>query len=232
MTDCLLYILHTLIGWDTNLTLWINGTHSDYWDNFMEMYSMRFVWLSFYLSFGYVMFKHYCWKVALICIAAAIILLVLNDQLCSSVIRRSIGRLRPSNLDNPMSAFVHVVDGYRGGRMGFPSAHASNSWGTAFFVIYMFRHRLLSVTMVLWSIMMCYSRLYLGVHYLGDTVAGLLLGLVNATLVCYLLKRCVPQVVAAFRPEKEGHAAFSLPAIIFWISVTGMLVSAFFVDPS
>lgn len=231
MIELLYYLFHTLMDWDASLTLWVNGMHTNYWDNFMEMYSMRFVWLPFYLSFAFVLIRYYSLKFAVFCIAAAVILLVMNDQLCSSVIRSSVERLRPSNLDNPISAFIHIVDGHRGGRRGFPSAHATNSWGATFFVIYIFRRRLLGVTMVLWAFLTCYSRLYLGVHYLGDTLGGLLLGLVNATLVCYLFRMWKPEMIKAFKQNSPGAPSFYLPVMMYLATVAGMLLLAFFVDP-
>ena len=231
MIDFWLFILYTLISWDTNLTLWVNGMYMDYWDNFMELFSGRFIWIPFYVSVAYVIFKHYHWKAALTCIAVAVLLLVLNDQLSSSVIRHLVGRMRPSNLDNPTSSMIHVVDNYRGGRFGFPSAHATNSWGFTFFIIYVFRRRLLSITMVSWGVMICYSRLYLGVHYLGDVTAGMLLGLLNATLVYFLFKRFQPKTVAVFKPDQAGAASFFLPVLVCWATTAIMLVLAFFVDP-
>ena len=38
-----------------------------------------------------------------------------------------------SNILNPISQYIHIVDGYRGGSYGFPSAHAANCFGTATF---------------------------------------------------------------------------------------------------
>lgn len=51
MTDLLLStVIQTLVDWDTQIFLAINGLHNDYWDNFMQMFSGRFIWLPFYLS--------------------------------------------------------------------------------------------------------------------------------------------------------------------------------------
>ena len=60
------------------------------------------------------------------------------DQMCSSIIRPVVARLRPANPDNPIVDMVYIVNGYRGGSYGFPSCHAANSLGLAMFVVFLF----------------------------------------------------------------------------------------------
>lgn len=232
MITLTLSILQTLIDWDTAIFLWFNSFHTDYWDNFMEMFTGRFVLIPFYLSIAFAVFRKFHWKAGAFFILAAVVLLIADDQLGSSIIRPAIGRLRPSNPDNPISTMVYVVDGYRGGRFGFPSAHAANSAGLAFLIIFLFRQRLLSLTMVLWLMLVCYSRMYLGVHYFGDVVAGVVLGLVNAAIVWLLSRSFLPDIVASLRPFDADDAQMRLPVYVCCASVVVMLLLAFFVDPS
>ncbi|WP_249858868.1 hypothetical protein [Prevotella sp. TCVGH] len=105
MTDSLLLLIHTLVHWDTLATIWLNGGHTDYWDNFMEICTGRFVWIPFYASLVYLMYKKFGWKDASVFFILTILLLVLNDQTSSSVIRQAVCRLRPANLDNPLCCF-------------------------------------------------------------------------------------------------------------------------------
>ncbi len=232
MNDLTFTILHLVNDWDTGMFLWINGWHTDYMDNFMEFYTHKFIWLPLYLSLVYVVFRNFQWKATLVWLLVVILLLVINDQLCASVLRHEVARMRPSNLDNPISSFVHVVDGYRGGRYGFPSAHAANSCGLAFYVMYVFRRTLLSITMLLWAMMMCYTRIYLGVHYVGDLFVGMMLGLVNATIIYCLFKRFMPHVVESFRPKDDTAPKLRLPVAVCGASVVTMLILSFFIDPA
>ena len=71
---------------------------------------------------------------------------------------------------------VDTVDGYRGGNYGFFSAHASNTFSIALFFSLLFRQRLFTVFAVAWSLTNCWTRLYLGVHYPGDILVGLMWG--------------------------------------------------------
>lgn len=41
------------------------------------------------------------------------------DQACATWIRPYVERMRPSNLNNPISEMVHIVNNHRGGRYGF-----------------------------------------------------------------------------------------------------------------
>ncbi len=232
MTDSLLLLIHTLVHWDTLATIWLNGGHTDYWDNFMEICTGRFVWIPFYASLVYLMYKKFGWKDASVFFILAILLLVLNDQTSSSVIRQAVCRLRPANLDNPISSVIQIVDGYRGGKYGFPSAHAANSWGLVFLMIYLFRQRSLSVLMVLWALLQCYTRLYLGVHYVGDLLAGALLGLLNATLVCFTLWWYVRNFAQRYRATSVSQFTKYIPITVCVFSVVVMLILASFYDPS
>ena len=111
----------------------------------------------------------------------------------SSLIRHAVGRLRPANLDNPISDLVHVVNGYRGGRYGFPSSHAANSFGLVFFLFFLMRKSPLPAIMTVWAIVNCYSRIYLGVHYPGDILCGSLVGLLGAAIVWLVYRKLTKQ---------------------------------------
>lgn len=75
------------------------------------------------------------------------------------------------------------MNGYRGGRYGFISSHAANSFGAVVLLALIFRNRLFTITAVVWAIVNCYSRIYLGVHYPGDILAGTVAGIVIAVIV-------------------------------------------------
>lgn len=228
MTVQALSIFQSLIDWDTSITLLINGIHSPYWDNLMMLYSGKFVWIPFYLSLMIAMFRNFHWKPCAICLASMVLLLFMNDQMSSSVLRHAIGRMRPANLDNPISSMIHIVGGYRGGYYGFPSAHAANCWGLVFFLTFIFRNRLLNLTMIVWAILMCYSRIYLGVHYLGDTLAGMSLGFINATIIFLLLRKYNKDITQTFANHQRKNLFMRLPSIVYLFTLTIFaLVSTF-----
>lgn len=171
---------------DARLLLIVNGAHSPFFDSVMWCISGRWIWVPFYAVLAYLLFRRMSWKRASICLVTIGLIILEADQTCATLIRPEIGRLRPANLNNPLSSFVHVVNGYRGGRYGFPSCHAANTFALAVFMSLVIRHKWFTVMMFSWAFIVSYSRMYLGVHYFGDLFCGATIGSLFAVLFYYL----------------------------------------------
>ena len=118
------------------------------------------------------------------------VLVTVADQLCSSVLRPVFERPRPSH--NPEIAdIVHLVNGKRGGQFGFPSCHAANTFALACFVMLLFRNKTLSWFFMLWALVTCYTRAYIGVHYPGDLLFGTVVGFFAGILVYGIYRGCL-----------------------------------------
>lgn len=161
---------------DEKLLLVINGMHTPFLDVLMWVVSDKWVWAPFYVFLAFMVLRCCRWKRGLLCILLVLLAVAFTDQTCASYIRPAIQRLRPSAVDNPVSCMVHIVNGYRGGRYGFPSCHAANTFALAVFLSVCFRRKRVSVLMLSWSALVSCSRIYLGVHYPGDVVGGMLVG--------------------------------------------------------
>lgn len=171
---------------DARLLLIVNGAHSPFFDSVMWCISGRWIWVPFYAVLAYLLFRRMSWERASICLVTIGLIILAADQTCATLIRPEIGRLRPANLNNPLSSFVHVVNGYRGGRYGFPSCHAANTFALAVFMSLVIRHKWFTVMMFSWAFIVSYSRMYLGVHYFGDLFCGATIGSLFAVLFYYL----------------------------------------------
>lgn len=171
---------------DARLLLIVNGAHSPFFDSVMWCISGRWIWVPFYAVLAYLLFRRMSWKRASICLVTIGLIILAADQTCASLIRPEVCRLRPANLNNPLSSFVHVVNGYRGGRYGFPSCHAANTFALAVFMSLVIRHKWFTVMMFSWAFVVSYSRMYLGVHYFGDLFCGATIGSLFAVLFYYL----------------------------------------------
>lgn len=212
--------LQQAINIDTSIFLSINRMHNTFFDYFMSTYSGKWVWVPMYAAIWYVMLRNFHWKVTLLCVISLTLIITFADQVCATLIRPYVERFRPSNLNNPISDLVHIVNNHRGGRYGFPSCHAANTFGLAFFVFFLFRKQWLTFFMMAWALLTCYSRVYLGVHYPGDLLAGMLVGLTGA----YLIYRLFLIVSGYKRAEHVKH--IYAPILIGGLTIVGMLVYA------
>ena len=220
--------MHEIINYlnqvDTSVFLYLNGFHNQYWDYFMTMYSSRFVWVPFYASFLYVMIRNLHIKVTIASLLVIVAIIFICDQTASTIIKPMVERMRPSNLDNPISPWVHVAFNYRGGRYGFPSSHAANAWSMAFFAMYLVKRNKLTLFLFAWALLMTYSRIYLGVHYPGDLLVGTLIGFIAATASYYLYRYFAKSYTSQFEPAAGPLKCASYPIITGLISIWVMLV--------
>lgn len=120
-------------------------------------------------------------------VAIAMLVLVL-DQTSSGLIKPLVERLRPSH-DETINGSLQFVNGYRGGRYGFVSGHATNIVGITTWLWFMFRTRMARLLFLFFAATLCYSRVYLGVHFPGDIVCGALLGFLIARFSMVLLQK-------------------------------------------
>lgn len=184
MIDLQLLFPATLENIDNNLLLAINGAHTPFLDSVMWWLSDKWIWIVFYVMLAAMMFRKVGYKNGITALLFIGLMIAATDMVCSQLIRPVFERLRPANLMNPISQYIHIVNGYRGGTFGFPSCHAANTFALATFLSFVMQNRKFTIAMVIWSLVICYSRIYLGVHYPGDILAGIIVGSALAT-ACY-----------------------------------------------
>ncbi|MGB5403582.1 MAG: phosphatase PAP2 family protein, partial [Robiginitalea sp.] len=99
-------------------------------------------------------------------------------------------RLRPC-YEPELEGLVRLVKSSCGGRFGYFSAHAANAFGLATFfaVFWGQRKRLWGALLLLWAVVVGYSRIYLGVHYPLDILTGFLAGGLLGWLFAQLYKK-------------------------------------------
>lgn len=198
-----------LIDFDTRLLLWFNSFHSPFWDFFMSEASGRKIWIGLYVAIVCGLWIRYGLRSMLLVLVATALTVFIADQATATYMRPFFGRLRPSNLENPISEFIIIVNEYRAGAFGFPSSHAANTVAVATLLSLIIRNVRFTVMICLWSLLNCYSRMYLGVHYPGDLMVGACFGAAVGLTVYYLV-RYVYQNCRIFRSISDSRDAKSI----------------------
>ncbi len=134
-------MLESLQALDRTVFLALNGMHTPYLDSFMYIFTSKLVWIPLYASILYVLYKNMNIRMVIFTTLMFALLIALADQTCSSLLRPIFERPRPSR--NPdIADMVHLVNGKRGGKFGFPSCHAANTFALACFMMLLFRQSL------------------------------------------------------------------------------------------
>lgn len=186
-------MISALKHWDLELFFAINGHYSDVFDFIMLWVSDRFIWIPFYLFLLALLIREYKIK-TLAWILTIALIIVYSDQLSVHLFKNTFQRLRPCH--NPeIMQMVHLVKGKCGGSFGFISSHASNAASLMVFVIISLsqKHKWLKWLMPVWVILICYSRIYLGVHYPSDVIVGAIFGVTISFLSLIIALKFFPK---------------------------------------
>ena len=207
---------------DTDALLAVNGLHDIFQDALWWMVSAKWSSLLLVLALVWILL-HQNRRHALLVLAMLVLAFVIADQVSSGLIKHLVERLRPTH-DPSLGDAVHIVNGYRGGMYGFVSSHAANAFAAATFIALIMRHRLVTISLLAWAALQCYSRVYLGVHYPGDILGGVIVGVLAGWLVWGLMR----WIQHRWRLP-QGHYTRTDATVIFSsvvVTVVGLLTAA------
>lgn len=167
--------LSTFTDIDKYLLLQLNGSESLFWDGVMKVYTSMVIWIPLILVLVYVLVKNNNVKDFFFLLLMIAGVVALTDTLSSTICKPFFERWRPTR-DPVLMYIVDTVNETRGKDYGFTSSHAANSFGIAVFMMLLIKNRILSISLVIWASMNAFTRIYLGVHYPGDILAGTAIG--------------------------------------------------------
>jgi undecaprenyl-diphosphatase len=163
--------------WDKELIIWLNDKHTALLDFLMTWASSTAVWIPFYGFLLFLLVRVFGRK-SVFYVLGIVLVIVLSDQFTSSMMKPYFARLRPCHSE--IAPLLHLPAGC-GGKFGFASSHAANTFALAmFWWLALRKHYKAMYLLFVWAAVVSFSRMYLAAHYFTDVLTGALIGIIFA----------------------------------------------------
>lgn len=182
---------------DQDITLWINGFHSDISDGIWAFLSNIPVWIPLYVLIIAFILRRLGWRKGGIVVLSAVLTVVFCSSF-SYYMKELTERLRPLLDTYMLENSLHVLE--TGGKYTFFSAHSANAFGLATSTYLGLRmdqraeYKVYAISMYTWATLVAVSRIFVGKHYLGDVIVGICVGIVAGLLFAWVARRLAMRI--------------------------------------
>lgn len=187
-------MIDQLVTYDKELFLFLNGLGTPTWDSFWMFITNKYYAIPLYAFLLVLIIKTHKTKEIIFTLILVALLITITDQTANLFKKTLFLRSRPCHTPD-LENFMRLVKDGCGGSYGYFSGHASNAMALATFIGLVLRNHYKNLIFMLlfWAAMVGYSRIYIGVHFPGDVVTGMIVGAIYGGLLFklrqFLIKR-------------------------------------------
>lgn len=180
-------MLETLIDKDIELLIFLNNLGTVQWDGFWLFITNKYSAIPLYVLLLILTFKTQGFKKTILVLLLIVLLILASDQ-TANLFKNGFQRLRPCH-NEEILGLIRMVKKGCGGMYSFFSGHAINSMAVAvFFGNLLKRYKMLFPFLILWAVVVGYSRIYLAVHFPLDVLTGMFFGVLYGTFFYYFFR--------------------------------------------
>ena len=200
-------------------------------DTFAQLMTNGWTWVPLYVFLFVVVIKNNesMAQIGLI-IASALLCVLFSGVLSDLLVKPMTMRLRPLN-DPALTSIITTVEELENSSYSFFSSHAANTFSLAIFFSLLIGNRWFTMVIVAWSLINCWTRIYLYMHFPSDVLVGLLWGGTVGAIVYFFTKILFTRLTSnlhfiSSQYTRTGYALTDVSAIIKM--VFGTIIVAIF----
>lgn len=213
---------------------WLFGSNSAILDHVALTLTDAWTWFPLYIALLVLIIKNNdnMQQIA-VCFCFAVLCIALSSIVSNAVVKPIVERPRPCN-DLAVRYLAQIAGNLHSKDYSFFSSHAANTMSLAVYFALLVRSRMLSFMLFIWSLTNCWTRLYLGQHYLTDILVGLVWGALSGIISYYLFRKAycrissVPNFVSS-QYTSSGYSQLDVDTVlsVFVLIVAYSLIPIF-----